>query len=221
MNTYKRCLLSFAIVLITPLLATAATHIITQSGFTFSPQNITIQVGDTVQWNWSAGSHTVTSGTDLSDPQAGSIFDSPLTSINFTVSHTFMQAGTQNYFCRPHVSLGMKGSILIEAPSAVEETPVVTSAHLMPNSPNPFNPTTKISFTLPTDRHGSMPVSLVVYDLKGRLVRTLLNTALDVDHYTVTWDGRDEQGRASPSGAYIYRLIAAGKSQGRMMTLAK
>jgi plastocyanin len=220
MISVRNGLAAMMIVATTPILASATTHIVTQSGLSFGPQNITIVVGDTVQWNWTNGSHTVTSGINASDPLVGTLFDTSLNSGSSTFQFTFTQAGFTDYFCRPHVGAGMTGTITIEAPSAVDDTPAVKTA-LLPNAPNPFNPSTKITFELPNDRQGALPVSLNVYDMKGRLVRTLLNTSLDVDRHTVTWNGRDNNGRNSPSGAYIYRLIANGESFGRVMTLAK
>ena len=87
-----------------PALAGAVTHTVNQTGLTFDPAQITIEVGDTVQWIWSTGSHTVTSGTDLNDPEVGVLFDQPLNSSNPSFSHTFTQTGSQDYFCRPHLN---------------------------------------------------------------------------------------------------------------------
>ena len=68
-----------------PLSAGAVTHTINQSGLSFSPAVLAIEAGDTVEWVWSGGSHTVTSGTDLSDPEVGILFDESLNSGNQTV----------------------------------------------------------------------------------------------------------------------------------------
>jgi len=220
MKAARRSLFAVLVIFATPLFAHAATHIVTQNGVSFSPSSIIIEVGDTVQWNWTGGIHTVTSGASLVDPQLGNLFDAPLNSINPTFSFVFTNIGTAQYLCRPHFGLNMTGTVTIESPSAVDGIPVAKAA-LLTNAPNPFNPTTKITFELPSDRMGAIPVSLKVYDLKGRLVRTLVNRSLDVDRYTVTWNGRDDQGRSAPSGAYIYRLVADGQSLGRLMTLAK
>ena len=96
----------------------AATVQINQSGLTFDPDTITIQAGDTVEWNWSGGSHTVTSGTGAADPDVGLLFDEPLNSSNPTVSYTFDTAGDYPYFCRPHELCGMTGIIHVLEPPA-------------------------------------------------------------------------------------------------------
>jgi len=204
--------------LLIPALAGAVTHTVNQDGLTFNPSEITIEVGDTVEWIWNSGSHTVTSGTDLSDPEVGQLFDSPLNSTNTSVSFTFTQVGNQDYFCRPHLNFGMTGSVNVIAISSVGDTPGQTAIRLLPNSPNPFNPSTLITFDLPS---GPAEVNLRIFDLKGRLVRVLMEETVDTDRHTVRWDGRDDRGHGAPSGVYIYRLAAGGKTQARTMTLAK
>ncbi len=202
-------------------LAGAVTHTVTQKNLTFNPATITIEEGDTVEWIWSGGSHTVTSGTDLSDPEVGLLFDQPFNSSNPTVTHTFNQAGSQNYFCRPHLDFGMTGTVIITAVSGVEDTPGLPVVQLRPNVPNPFNPSTRITFELPADRNGPVDVSLRIFDLRGRLVRNLLEETVATNKRTVVWDGRNGQGMTAPSGIYVYRLMAAGKTIARTMTLAK
>jgi plastocyanin len=207
--------------LLIPALAGAVTHTVNQVNLTWSPSEITIEVGDTVEWVWSGGSHTVTSGTDLNDPEVGQLFDTPLNSSNTSVSFTFTQVGVQDFFCRPHLNFGMTGTVNIIAVSAVENTPALTAVRLLPNAPNPFNPSTLITFALPDDRVGPTEVSLRVFDLKGRLVRVLMEETVDADRHTVRWDGRNERGKGVPSGVYIYRLDAGGQILARTMTLAK
>lgn len=103
-----------------PALATAAVHQVDQVNTTFQPDDITIQVGDTVNWVWSAGSHTVTSGSGASDPTVGQLFDAPLNSTSTSFSHVFGAEGTFDYFCRPHEGLGMTGVVrVVAAPEPV------------------------------------------------------------------------------------------------------
>jgi plastocyanin len=76
---------------------------------------VIINVGDTVRWNWQVGFHTVTSGVDLNDPNAGVLFDEPSDSSNQSFSFTFSQVGTFPYFCRFHVTIqNMKGIIEVQ-----------------------------------------------------------------------------------------------------------
>ena len=71
-------------------------------------------------------------------------------------------------------------------------------------SPNPFTPQTAISFRLTETRH----VRLAVYDLRGRLVRRLVDETRSAGDHEVRRDGRDEEGRAVAAGVYPVRLQA-------------
>ncbi len=85
---------------------------------------------------------------------------------------------------------------------------------LLGNNPNPFNPLTRISFRLADETR----VKLQVYDLHGHLVRTLADENLPAGLNSLEWDGRDEDGRAMPSGAFFYRLTGPGRTlAGKMM----
>jgi hypothetical protein len=85
------------------------------------------------------------------------------------------------------------------------------------NYPNPFNPSTDIRFTLPDDRM----VDLKIYDLRGRVVRTLVKRKLTGGEHEIFWDGRDDNGSPLPSGPYIYRLDDMDSVITRKMLLAR
>ncbi len=99
----------------------------------------------------------------------------------------------------------------------VEHEPVPRYLELGANTPNPFNPTTKIAFALPT----AGDVRLVVYTTAGQVVRVLFDGAAPMGYHSVAWDGRDARGRAVASGAYVYRLVSDGKSLTRKMLLVR
>ncbi len=88
---------------------------------------------------------------------------------------------------------------------------------LAQNHPNPFNPVTNIKFSVAQAGH----VELGVYDLSGRLVRTLVSENRAVGDHAVMWDGTDQSGGAVPSGMYFYRFTSGGKTTARKMTLVK
>jgi hypothetical protein len=88
---------------------------------------------------------------------------------------------------------------------------------LLQNHPNPFNPATTIEYSLAT---GSL-VRLDIYNLRGRLVRELVNARQEPGRYRVLWDGRDNGGRSMASGAYVYRLEAGNFLSIKRMTLVK
>ncbi|HEX6790338.1 MAG TPA: FlgD immunoglobulin-like domain containing protein [Candidatus Krumholzibacteria bacterium] len=91
------------------------------------------------------------------------------------------------------------------------------STRLEQNMPNPFNPTTAIRFSLASKEN----VTLAVYDIAGRLVRSLVNGTREVGSHEMTWDGRDNAGASVSSGVYFYRLDAGKFSQTRKMVLLK
>jgi len=84
--------------------------------------------------------------------------------------------------------------------------------------PNPFNPQTTIRYDLST----RTIVTLSIFDLAGRLVDVLVEgETMSAGIHTATWNGRDSQGRATPSGTYFYRLEARGYVETRRMTLIR
>ncbi|MGD1048636.1 MAG: T9SS type A sorting domain-containing protein [Candidatus Krumholzibacteriaceae bacterium] len=94
----------------------------------------------------------------------------------------------------------------------------VMPVSLYQNHPNPFNPSTAISYYLPAETS----VTLNVYDVSGRLVSRLSDrTREQRGVHTATWDGSDLHGRAVGSGVYIYRLRAGDRTMSRKMILLK
>lgn len=88
---------------------------------------------------------------------------------------------------------------------------------LAQNYPNPFNPATTIGFQLPANRL----VTLKIYDITGRLVKTLLRESLPAGYYAIPWDGTGERGEAVAGGVYLYRLAAGDYVKTRKMLLVK
>lgn len=88
---------------------------------------------------------------------------------------------------------------------------------LSQNYPNPFNPETEISFSLSRATH----VRLMIHDVLGRTVRTLINENLSAGQKSVKWDGRNDKSEPVSSGVYLYRLQTATGSQTRKMILLK
>jgi len=88
---------------------------------------------------------------------------------------------------------------------------------LLQNSPNPFNPITTIRFTL--DR--AQPVTLSIYNARGRLIVTLIDELRSAGVHDVQWDGSDRAGSSVSSGVYFYRMKAGKTSHSRRMVLLK
>jgi len=84
--------------------------------------------------------------------------------------------------------------------------------------PNPFNPVTEIAFSV----REAGPVTIEVYNVAGKVVRTLLNTEFDAPTQdTVTWDGTNDRGEKCASGVYFYRINAPKFSESRKMVMLK
>lgn len=96
-------------------------------------------------------------------------------------------------------------------------SPQIGSYALYPNIPNPFNPTTTISFA------NAQPsaVKLEIFNIKGQKVRTLVDEMLGAGTHKVVWDGDDDQGQSVSSGLYLYRLSAPDFVKTRKMMLVK
>jgi len=87
------------------------------------------------------------------------------------------------------------------------------------NYPNPFNPSTTIQYALPEGK--SFHVKLNVYDIRGALVRTLVNQVINPGIHSVVWDGIDQTGNEVSSGIYIYRIQAGKFSKTNKMLLMR
>jgi predicted CXXCH cytochrome family protein len=94
---------------------------------------------------------------------------------------------------------------------------VPTEFALGQNYPNPFNPTTEITFAIPKQTN----VKVVVYNLSGAEIATLVNQAMSPGNYRATWNGRTNDGQTVASGTYFYHLQAEGFTATKKMTLLK
>ena len=83
--------------------------------------------------------------------------------------------------------------------------------------PNPFNPSTTVSFDLAAPG----PVRVRIYDAQGRMIRDLVRAEYPAGHHEVAWDGRNDQGGSMPSGVYFLRFDASGTVATSKMTLLK
>ena len=102
-------------------------------------------------------------------------------------------------------------------PETVTDEVLPTVFTLYQNYPNPFNPTTSIEFDLPQVQQ----VRVDIYNLRGQLVRRLLDNSLPAGNHQVVWNGRDETGVAVASGIYFYRLESELYNDVHKMTLIK
>ncbi len=119
---------------------------------------------------------------------------------------------------------GRDGTIIcISGGEAVSHSPNNTIpdpndiAELIGNFPNPFNPETSISFNLKKDSK----VSLKIFNIKGQLIRTLINEQLSASPYSVVWNGKNDNGNHVSTGVYLYRLQADTKLSVKKCILLK
>jgi hypothetical protein len=102
------------------------------------------------------------------------------------------------------------------AEETVPEAPSPSLA-LYQNEPNPFNPSTMIRYVIDEDA----TIRLLVFDVKGNMVRKLVDQLEQAGEHVVVWDGRDTTGRPLASGLYFYRLESDSFAEVRKMTLLK
>ncbi len=88
---------------------------------------------------------------------------------------------------------------------------------LYQNYPNPFNPTTTIRLDLPVAGN----ISLKIFNVKGELVRILINKEMNVGSYKIQWDGKNENGQSLSSGVYFYKLATNNFNTTRKLLLLK
>lgn len=119
----------------------------------------------------------------------------------------------QNFFGSPfHVMHGMRSISY----SGLEGSPPY-SFHLSQNYPNPFNPITSIEYSI----HKTTHVRLRIFDVAGRLVRTLVDEGQQMGSKRVIWDGLNNQGQAASSGIYFCRLEAEDHFATRKVVVLK
>lgn len=204
------------IVLLITLTATSisfsTTYTITDSGFSFTPSSLTINIGDAVnfvlgsnhtvrevsQATWNANGTTSNGGFDL--PNGGGIV-------------VFNQARAYYYVCVPHASLGMKGTITVTA------TDVKTMSEITPNNfilnqnyPNPFNPSTSITYSLPNTGH----ITLEVFNMIGQKVATLIDGIENAGSHQIQFNANK-----IASGIYFYRIQFNSLTLTKRMLLMK
>jgi hypothetical protein len=106
-------------------------------------------------------------------------------------------------------------SVGVTSVAAGGSPPLVTA--LGANRPNPMGPSTRIAYSLAA----AGQVQLSVYDVRGRLVRSLVGERQEAGSHAVTWDGRNESGESVPSGIYLFEMKAGGWTSVRKAVLMR
>jgi len=114
----------------------------------------------------------------------------------------------------------LTGEALMGLISSLEKALLPKTYSLSQNYPNPFNPSTTIKFDIPSGVE-KVWVELSVYNIRGQLVRRLVNEEKKPGKYSLEWDGRYTNGRPASSGVYFYRIKAGEFKVIRKMVLLK
>lgn len=144
--------------------------------------------------------------------------DSPLTTLSLDSGVTVSTPGRSTQV-RIAASDGKTYTVLLRAGgSAGDQAKEARTAPLsFLVSPNPFNPKTTVRFNLPVE----CAVSLAVYDLRGRFVRTLIDGKMAGGNHTVTFDGHNDKGELIGNGVYIFYFEAGNQNHVMRITLDK
>ena len=112
---------------------------------------------------------------------------------------------------------GIDQEILSRGTQLVELKAIPDEYALHYNYPNPFNPVTTMLYDLPEAGY----TRLIIYDLLGRQVQTLVDKHMDAGYYRMQWDGRNSQGKMASGGVYFYQIQTDGFIRTRKMLLLK
>jgi len=157
---------------------------------------------------------------DAADCWPGSLSRTSFNGLSSPTSDAYLTGGT--FVAVTNISASgstMTANLAVGIAASVDEDqlPVPDDFRLSQNYPNPFNPNTNIQYELRTPGQ----VTLEVYDLLGRHVRTLFKGQAEGGVSTITWDATSDNGQQVASGVYFYRLVTTASEQTRKMMLIK
>jgi hypothetical protein len=110
------------------------------------------------------------------------------------------------------------GASTFHGPTVADLSGLVPATYqLSQNYPNPFNPETTLRYALPRDEK----VQLKVFNIRGQLVKTLVNEDMKAGHHSVVWKGRDDADQMVASGIYFVQMQAGDYRQVRKLVLIK
>ncbi|RMF07586.1 MAG: T9SS C-terminal target domain-containing protein [Candidatus Neomarinimicrobiota bacterium] len=194
-------------------LAQDADEVESYEGVVVTLHNVTVSSVNQYDWSVDDGSGiTCLIDDDMANAEADAFLGAlQVGSTLETVSGIFnFSFGTYKIQVRDMADLGQLGVNDDYVPA-----PLTYALH--PNYPNPFNPETRIRF----DLGGNEQVKLIIYNVLGYQVRTLINDQYGPGMHVVNWDGRDNEGNPVSSGVYIYRLKAGSFMAERKMLLIR
>ncbi|HIB61462.1 MAG TPA: T9SS type A sorting domain-containing protein [Candidatus Marinimicrobia bacterium] len=151
----------------------------------------------------------------------GSIAANTTELILFNISTLFMNYGEYTGTVTISTNVGQFNidvSILVVALAIGDEiTGIPQSFKVHENFPNPFNPVTKVQIDVPEQGH----MQVVVHDISGRLITTLLNSDVEPGYHSIKWNGKNRLGAMAASGVYILNVYLNGQQHSQKMLLVK
>ena len=181
-------------------------HDVSIANFSFTPSTLEITEGDTVRWTNNATSNHTSLST--SNPV---VWNSGTISPGNTFEFQFDDVGEFPYRCGFHSS--MTGDIIVSSSSLGNNNLNSPNEILIYSAyPNPFNPSTTISFYL-NQYHR---VSVDIYNLKGQIIENLLNQHLTPGQYEIIWDATQKVG-----GLYVVKITAGSHVNTQKIMLIK
>jgi len=209
MKKINLLLVTFLLLVLAGSALSQSLHVVVLTNNIFTPDMLTITVGDTVRWINEQGFHNVVADDN-------SFTSGPPASASWAYDFVFTTAGVNPYYCEVHGGpggSGMSGVITVESPTSINDDKItIEDFELKQNYPNPFNPSTKISFVIPTNGL----VSLKVFNVLGNEIATLLNDQLFAGAHTVPFNAA-----GLSSGIYFYALTVNGFTKTKEMVLLK
>lgn len=198
-STFTQLFTGLIVLIFSSPIYAQTSHDVSVSSNQFTPDELTINVGDTVVWTNFGGNHNV-NGTVQSHPENPESFGNTVGS-GWTYSFVFTLPGTYTYNCDPHELLGMVGEITVEdVTTNVSET---NNDNLFVSSVYPVPATDVVWILLDAQKMSAYPdAEWVLYDQLGRLQKS--QSASQTDRVEV--DVRDLH-----SGLYVFQLVNAGE----------
>ena len=179
----------------------AKTYTVNTSGMTFSPSTLSIKAGDTVKWVCSLSdgiAHTTTSGSSC---KADGHWNSGNMAAGASYTHVFDTAGTFNYFCIYHCSMGMTGSITVASSTGIADANLLKLQYSV--YPNPVAGYLHLQVNMPQAISEPTDLSLSLYTINGRPLFLHTNRAIPGNNmFTVDMQNY-------PAGEYIIRLYGS------------
>ena len=136
---------------------------------------------------------------------------------HLTENSPCIDAGDPSSSLDPDGTIADMGAFYFHQLNEINENEIPISEFDLSNYPNPFNPSTTISFTIQEDSK----IELSVYNIKGQKIKSLLSDQIAAGKHSIVWNGEDASGKKVSSGIYLYKLQTQAVTQTRKMLLLK